>query len=77
MKAIEILKIGSGMLKIMSKFDLRTDDYRYIGLFDEYWQQRLLGIKVDAILCNLAQRYNLSESTVKRLIKRFGREVKL
>ena len=76
MKAVELLKIGAEMLRLMSQFDLRVEDYKHIDMFEEYWQMRLSGVKVDAILYDLAERYGMSESTVKRVVKRFGREVK-
>lgn len=77
MKAIELLKIGAEILKLMSKFDLRRDDYRYVGMFEEYMQRRRSGEKVDAILYDLADRFNISESTLKRVVKRLGGEVKM
>ena len=77
MKAIELLKIGAEMLNLMSKCDLRRDDYRYVGMFEEYMQRRRSGEKVDAILYDLSDKYAISESTLKRVVKRLGGEVNL
>ena len=77
MKAIELLKIGAEILKLMSKFDLRRDDYKYVGMFEEYMSRRMKGEKVDAILYDLADKYAISESTLKRVVKRLGGEVNL
>lgn len=76
MKVVEFLKIGKELLKLMSSYDLRCDDYLYIGLFEEYTRMRDEGIKVDYILACLSEKYNMSESTVKRIIRRFSKEVK-
>lgn len=76
MKIVEILRIGKELLKLMSRFDLRRDDYLYLELFDEYTRMRDNGLKVDYILAFLSDRYNLSVSTVKRIIRRFSKEVK-
>ena len=76
MKATEILRIGRELLKVMSEFDLRVNDYEYIGMLAEYNEMRRNGDKVDFILAVLADRYKVSESTVKRIVRRLSREVK-
>ena len=76
MEIIEILKIGSELLKLMSEFDLRRDDYKYIELYNDYARMRGEGEKVDYILCLLSSKYKLSESTIKRVVKRLSREVR-
>ena len=76
MKVVEFLKIGREMLKTMSAFDLKRDDYRHIELYEEYARMRGEGEKVDYILYLLAQKYKLSESTIKRVVKRLSKEVR-
>lgn len=76
MKVIDYLKIGREFLKKMSNLDLRRDDYLHIELYEEYMRMRYDGDKVDYILRVLADRYRLSESTVKRIVRRLSKEVK-
>ena len=76
MKVVEYLKIGREFLKLMSRFDLKIDDYQHIELYEEYMMMRGEGEKVDYILCFLSEKYKLSESTVKRIVKRLSAEVK-
>jgi hypothetical protein len=76
MKVVEYLKIGREFLKLMSSFGLRRDDYLHIELYEEYAMMRGSGEKVDYILCVLSEKYGLSESTVKRIVKRLSMEVK-
>ena len=76
MIAVEFLKIGRELLKKMSAFDLRRDDYLHIELYEEYTRMRGEGEKTDYILCFLSDKYKLSESTIKRVVRRFSREVK-
>lgn len=76
MKVIEYLKIGREFLKLMSILDLRRDDYQHIELYEDYMKMRYDGDKVDYILRVLSDRYGLSESTVKRIVRRFSQEVK-
>lgn len=77
MKAVELLKLGAELLKTMSKVDLRTSDYRYIDMCEEYANLRKEGCKVEAIYYILSEKYGVSESTVKRAIRRCLREVKI
>ena len=76
MKAVEILKIGHELLKCMSELDLRVDDYRYLSLKSEYDGMRAAGEKVDFIHACLAEKYKVSESTVKRIVRRLSKEVR-
>ena len=76
MKVVEYLKIGREFLQLMSNFDLRRDDYQHIELYEEYMMLRGKGEKVDYILSILSNKYTLSESTIKRIVKRLSKEVK-
>ena len=76
MKTVDILQIGEKFLKLMSKLDLKRDDYRHIALYEEYMKMRGEGEKVDYIMVRLSDKYGLSESTIKRVIKRLSQEVR-
>lgn len=76
MKAIEILRIGLEMLKVMSDFGLRTGDYKHVEMYEEYIEMRRRGEKVDYILAHLSSKYKMSESTIKRVMKRLSKESK-
>lgn len=75
MKAVKILKIGAELLKMMSFCDLRVQDVQYLEMYSEYVKARMNNEKYNAIICELAVRYQLSESTVKRIIRRFEKEI--
>ena len=75
MKVVEYLKIGREFLKLMSNLGLMRDDYQHIELYEEYMVMRGEGEKVDYILSILSNKYKLSESTVKRIVRRFSKEV--
>jgi len=76
MKAVEFLKLVREILKLMSDFDLKRDDYKNIELYEEYMKMRGEGEKVDYILCYLSQKYHTSESSIKRIVKRLSKEFK-
>lgn len=75
MKAARILILGSELLKMMSNCDLRIDDYKYLGLYSEYIKARKGNNKYIAIISELAEKYGISESSVKRIIRRFEKEI--
>ena len=77
MQAIDLLKINKKPLELMSKCDIKQNDYLFIELFDEYRALRNKGEKYWYIIASLAEKYQVSESSVKRLIKRLSREVSL
>lgn len=77
MKVVDFLKLVRELLKVMSICDLKCDDYKYIELHEEYAKMRHNGDKVDYILCVLSHKYKLSESTIKRIVRRLSKEVRI
>lgn len=75
MKAVKILNIGAELLKMMSICDLRLQDFQYLEMYSEYIKARNANVKYNAIIYDFATRNNISESTVKRIIRRFEKEV--
>ena len=72
-----LLKLNANQLKMMSDSDLSVDDYRYLEMFEKYVKMRNSGLKVTFILRSLADEYKISESSVKRIVKRLSQRVKL
>lgn len=50
MRVVDIVKIGAEMLKLLSKYDIRTDDYEYLPLYEDYVKMLENGSKVLRIL---------------------------
>ena len=75
MKAARILLIGRELLKLMSICDLKIDDWKYLDMYSEYVKSRNNKVKYSAIICELAEKYGISESSVKRIIRRFEQEI--
>lgn len=75
MKKVLFLKLNAEMLKLMSKCGLRSDDYKYVRAYEEYLYLRQEGQKADVIRMELAEKYKVSESTLKRAFKRLYGEV--
>lgn len=77
MKVAELVKISIEMLKMMSNCGIRTGDWRHIEMFDEYLDMRNSREKFRYIIAYLSEKYKISESSVKRVIKRLSGEVML
>ena len=75
MKTFELLKFNKILLELMSKCDIRRDDCKFVDLYEEYRCMREKGEKYLYVVTHLAERYGVSVSSVKRLIKRLSREV--
>lgn len=75
MEAVELLKLGESLIKVMSSFDLNADDWKHIVMYDEYKRMREDGMKYGYIILSLSEKYGISESSVKRIIRRLSQKV--
>ena len=74
MKVVELLKMGSEMLKVMSKHDVMRDDWRFVKMYEEYQTMRSNGLKYRECVRMLAEDYKVSRATVERAIRRLQGE---
>lgn len=70
MRAIELVKFCDKILKSLSNSGIRTTDYRYVQMFDDYEQMLADGHKTTYIVLCLAERYKISERGVYRVLNR-------
>ena len=77
MKVVELVKISKDALKMMSNSGIKTGDWKHLEMFDEYLDMRKNCEKFRYIMAYLSEKYRISESTVKRIIKRLSEEVML
>ena len=71
-----LLKLNLNQVNIMSKCGLSVDDARYIPMFEEYLSLLREGVPKERIYQHFRGKYHVSESTVKRVVKRLSRQVK-
>jgi len=69
MKVHEILQQNTDLLRALARAGAAIEDVRYIPLWNDY------GFKVAYIVAYLCDTYEVSERTVYRIIRRFGRDV--
>ena len=77
MTAVELVKISTDAMKMMSKYDIRLDDWKYVRMYEEYLAMREHREKFRYIIAHLAEAYHTSESSVKRVVRRLSKEVKV
>ena len=72
-----LLKLNLNQFEIMSKFGLSVDDVRHVPMYEEYLSLRRDGVPKERIYQHFNGKYHVSESTVKRVIRRLSQRVTL
>lgn len=75
MKVVELLKIGSEMLKMLSENGIRIGDYRYIEAYSDFLNLRKNRVKYRTAIKMLADEKHISQRTLERVFKRLSRIV--
>ena len=74
-RCYSLLKLNINQVKIMSKCGLSVDDVRYIPMYEEYLSLRREGVPKERIYQHFKSKYHVSESTVKRVVRRLSQRV--
>lgn len=74
MKVVEILKITSEVLKVMSQNGVLRDDWKYVDSYETYHRMRTLGVKHSEAIRTLAKEKNVGFRTLERAFKRLSKE---
>lgn len=64
-------------LKMMSESGIKTEDWQHVKMYEEYQTMRENCEKFRYIIAHLAEKYHMSESSIKRVVKRLSREVNM
>ena len=70
-----LLKLNLNQVETMSKCGLSVDDVRYVPMYEEYLSLRREGVPKERIYQHFRSKYHVSESTVKRVIRRLSQRV--
>lgn len=70
-----LLKLNLNQVEIMSKCGLSVDDARHVPMYEEYLSLRREGVPKERIYQHFRSKYHVSESTVKRVIRRLSQRV--
>mgnify|MGYP006379089447 CR=1 FL=1 len=75
MKVIDLVKFSREMLKTLSENEVKTGDWKYVKMYEEYRHMRDIGLKYRYVIAELAATHNISRSKIERIIRRFERDV--
>ena len=75
LSAYTLMKLNLNQFEIMSKYDLSVDDARHIPMYEEYLSLRRSGVPKERIYQHFKSKYHVSESTVKRVVRRLSQRV--
>lgn len=76
MQAIDLVRFCREMLKRLSECDIKTSDYMFVDMCDDYRLMAENGHKKEYIIAVLREKYGMSESTLRRVLKRLCGPVK-
>lgn len=76
MKVVELVKFSREMLKTLSENEVKTGDWKYVKMYEEYKHMRETGLKYRYVIAELAATHNISKSKIERIVHKFERTVK-
>ena len=68
MKVKELIKIGKEMMKMLHERGIKMEDYQYLQMVDEFDHMKGHGHKTTYIIAYLAEKYNICERKVYKII---------
>ena len=75
MKIAKLLFLLQEMLKTLSENEVRMSDVAYVGMYDRFRELRAGGLSYRETVSALAMAFEISRSTVERIISRLDRDV--
>lgn len=76
MTRYEILSFNKELLRRLSCIGVKTDDFRYVDLFEDYSRMRKAGNKMTYIVATLSDKYAISERKVYNVIRYLSEDCK-
>lgn len=76
MKIVKIVILSRELLKLLSENDVKTGDWKYLKMYEEYQCMRDNGIGYRAAVMEVAACHHVSRSKAERIIRRLSRDVK-
>lgn len=75
MKAIDILTCAESVCGILGRNDIDPKDVRYIDLYRDWVRMKKEGHKYQYIVYYLSTEYDVSETSVYRIVKRLEKDI--
>lgn len=68
MKVKELIKIGKVIMKMLHERGIKMDDYMYLPMVEEFDIMKKTGNKTTYIIAHLAEKYDICERKVYKII---------
>jgi hypothetical protein len=75
MKIHEAIRIYSPLIDAMENCNIKVEDVKHLGLYDEFTRLSNEGHKITYITSYLASEYGISERTVYSIVKKMEEEI--
>lgn len=72
MTVYDIVSLNRELLKRLHKNGIKTDDYKWLDLYNDYMQMKADGNKTSYIVAKLSCRYKVCERQVFKVVKKMG-----
>ena len=76
-RAIDLVRFCRELMKRLSKNEIKVNDYKHVDMCDDYCKLVANGHKKEYVIAVLREKYGVSESTLRRVLKRLLCEVKM
>lgn len=71
MRIADFIRLHKEMMNLLSNYEIKMDDFKYVEMFEDYDAMVKEGNKISYIVSYLSDKYRLSEASVYRVLKRF------
>ena len=72
MTVYDIVSLNRELLKRLHKNGIKTDDYKWLDLHNDYLQMKADGYKTSYIVAKLSIKYNVCERQVFKVVKKMN-----
>lgn len=71
MRIADFIRLHKEIMNLLSNYDVKMEDFKYIEMFEDYDSMVREGNKISYIVSYLSDKYRISEASVYRVLKRF------
>lgn len=75
MRVVTYLEQNEQVCQTLFRFGIRLSDVRYLDMYHEYMRMTKDGIKATFIIPYLSEQYDVSESTLRRILQRLQQRI--
>lgn len=74
MTAYEVVSLNKELLKRLQKIGIKTDDYKWLGIYGDYVRMKSKGNKTGYVVASISEKYGISERQVFKVVKKLSQK---